>query len=186
LESTVEVERILVLWDDDRDRHVLPHLPSLSTQGLSLNESLELGAASAREECPETSIVVVPADLPALHGAELALCLARAAQFGRTYLPDAKTRGTTLLTARTGFPLLPAYGANSSAAHAATNAKQLEVRGVPSARTDVDDLESLGVALALGCGSHTLSTCASSRVAPELTVSWHPVGDSTDGHLASL
>jgi len=40
------------------------------------------------------------------------------------------------------------------------------VTGVQSVRYDVDNLESLARAMALGCGRHTLERCASHGLAP--------------------
>ena len=112
---------------------------------------------------------MVPGDLPALDPGELALCLERAACVPRAYLPDAAATGTTILTATQGFPLLPAYGGPSAAAHAATGAYVLNVSGLDSLRADVDDLESLARALALGSGHHTRTSCASQGLVSQVT-----------------
>ena len=168
LASTPAVERIIVLWDDPEDRWVLPTVAALCTQGHGLNESLELGAEAARSQLPGLGVLVVPGDLPALKPAELALCLERAARVPRAYLPDAAATGTTILTATHAFPLLPAYGGPSAAAHAATGAYSIDLSGLDSLRADVDDLESLARALALGCGHHTQSSCASQGLVPQV------------------
>ena len=168
LASTPAVERVIVLWDDPEDRSALPNVAALSTQGHGLNESLERGAEAARSQFPGLGVLVVPGDLPALDPAELAVCLERAARVPRAYLPDAAATGTTILTATQGFSLLPAYGGPSAAAHAATGAYSLDVSGLDSLRADVDDLESLARALALGCGHHTRTSCASQGLVPQV------------------
>ena len=168
LESTAAVARVIMLWDDDEDRDILPAVASLSTRGHGLNQSLEIGAERARCEFPGLALVVVPGDLPSLDAADLALCLERASRFCRAYLPDLAATGTTLLTATEDFPLLPAYGASSAANHAASGAYPLNVTGLDSLRADVDDLKSLARAMMLGAGHHTLATCASHGLAPEV------------------
>ena len=168
LASTPAVHRIVVLWDDPADRSVLPTVAALSTQGRGLNESLQMGAEAARSQFPGLGVLVVPGDLPALDPAELALCLERAARVPRAYLPDAAATGTTILTANRGCSLLPAYGGTSAAAHAATGAYSLSVSGLDSLRADVDDLESLTRALALGCGHHTTTSCVSQGLVPQV------------------
>ena len=168
LAATPAVESIIVLWDDPEDRSVLPTVAALCTRGRGLNESLELGAEAARSQFPGLGVLVVPGDLPALDPVELALCLQRAARIPRAYLPDAAATGTTILTATRGLPLLPAYGGPSAAAHAATGAHSLEVNGLDSLRADVDDLESLARALALGCGRRTRASCFSQGLVPQV------------------
>jgi 2-phospho-L-lactate guanylyltransferase len=165
--ATAGVEEVIVLWDDDEDRRVLPGVSSLSVHGLGLNASLYRGAAEART-LPGRGVFVVPGDLPALDPIELAGCLDRASRFPRAYLHDMRSTGTTILTATEDFPLLPAYGEGSAAGHAATGAHPLSVTDSDTLRTDVDDLDSLAAALALGCGHHTLATCASLGLALEI------------------
>lgn len=164
--ATDGVEHVMVLWDDDADRLSIPPVNGVSVAGLGLNGSVEQGALVARRRFAHLDVVVVPGDLPALDPLELEVCLARAGEHARAYLPDARGEGTTLLTTTRDLPLLPAYGAGSAAGHAATGSAPLRVAGVESARCDVDDLESLALALDLGCGHHTLDCCASLGLAP--------------------
>lgn len=155
LGATGDVDEVVVLWDDDGDRCVLPGVRSVSTAGLGLNASLDRGLAAARAELPGRAVVVVPGDLPGLDPVELARGLARASGLGRAYLPDRRGTGTTLLTATAGCPLLPAYGEGSAARHAATGAAALDPAGLDTVRADVDDLDSLVAALGRPCGPHT-------------------------------
>jgi 2-phospho-L-lactate guanylyltransferase len=164
--ATRGVEHVMVLWDDDADRIAVPAADGVSVASLGLNGSLEKGAALARYRFPHLDVLVVPGDLPALDPPELEVCLARAGEHHRAYLSDARGNGTTLLTATRDFSLLPAYGAGSAVAHAATGAHPLKETGVESARSDVDDLESLAQAMSLGCGHHTRSCCAALGLAP--------------------
>jgi 2-phospho-L-lactate guanylyltransferase len=163
------VDGVLVLWDDDDDRRVLPGVASVSTRGRGLNESLEYGANVAKALFPGRGLFVLPADLPALTPVELGVCLERASAFSRAYLPDAQSIGTTVLSSTSGVPLVPAYGARSASAHARSGAQRLDSTGLDSLRADVDDLRSLSQAMALGCGYHTLTACAHESLAPEVS-----------------
>ncbi|MBI2242909.1 MAG: 2-phospho-L-lactate guanylyltransferase [Nocardioides sp.] len=165
LEETPAVDAVLVLWDDELDRVVLPDVRSVRVAGLGLNASLERGAAVALDRLPGRGIVVVPGDLPALDPAELGHCLAEAARFRRAFLPDREGTGTTVLTAG-GGDLRPAYGAGSASRHAATGAVPLDVAGVDTVRADVDDLDSLAAVLGGRCGRHTRAAAA--RLGPAL------------------
>lgn len=167
LKRTPCVDEVIVLWDDDADRLVLPDVEWLPVGGLGLNASLERGAAVARACLPGLGLVVVPGDLPALDPSELALALEQASRFCRAYLTDAAGTGTTILTATEASTLLPAYGVGSAAQHAALGACSLGEIGVETVRTDVDDLNSLAVALAMGCGRHTRNVCADLALAAE-------------------
>lgn len=159
--ATTGVRRVIVLWDDVADRVQVPEVDGVAVEGLGLNASLEKGVTEARRRFPHLDVVVVPGDLPALDPLELEVCLARAGDHPRTFLPDARGDGTTLLTATGDAPLVPRYGAGSAAAHAETGANPLNLTGAESARCDVDDLASLARAMTLGCGHHTLEWCAS-------------------------
>jgi 2-phospho-L-lactate guanylyltransferase len=163
---TTGVRRVAVLWDDVADRVHVPDVDAVSVKGLGLNASLERGVTWARRWFPHLDVVVVPGDLPALDPLELEVCLARAGDHSRAFLPDARGDGTTLLTATGDVPLVPRYGAGSAGAHEATGASPLALTGVESARSDVDDLESLARAMSIGCGHHTLGCCASLGLTP--------------------
>ncbi|MEV8550955.1 2-phospho-L-lactate guanylyltransferase [Streptomyces glaucescens] len=128
--------------------------------GGGLNAALEHAAAAVRGECPESAVAALNADLPALRPAELARVLAAAAQFPRAFLPDAAEIGTTLLAARPGRELQPAFGPDSRARHRATGAVELELAGVDSVRQDVDTGADLRTALALGVGARTAAMAA--------------------------
>lgn len=159
--ATDRVDHVMVLFDDARDMAAVPAGEGWGVPGTGLNASIELGAALARRRFSDHGVVVVPADLPALAAEELTACLDAAERCRRGYLPDIEGAGTTILTVTGTGPVLPAYGAGSAAAHASTGAVRLADDGVPSVRTDVDDLRSLAAALALGCGDHTVSCCDS-------------------------
>jgi len=128
--------------------------------GGGLNAALEHAAAAVRAERPESAVAALNADLPALRPAELARTLDAAAEFPRAFLPDAAEIGTTLLTARPGRELRPAFGPDSRARHRASGAVELGPGGVDSVRQDVDTGADLRTALALGVGPRTAAMAA--------------------------
>lgn len=160
LAESASVRVIVVVYDHPADASLVAGVHPVVARGIGLNASIEYGAVEARRRFPNHDIVVVPGDLPALHPRELDVCLGRAAQYCRSYLRDREGTGTTILTATGDSPVLPAYGPGSAAVHHTTGAHALHPDDVPSVRTDVDDLKSLSHALALGCGSHSLTQCA--------------------------
>jgi 2-phospho-L-lactate/phosphoenolpyruvate guanylyltransferase len=125
-----------------------------------LNPALAHGVRSVRRERPGASVAALNADLPALRPGELASVLDAAAGCGRAFLADAAGIGTTLLSARPGQPLAPAFGGPSRARHLASGARELPLPDVDSVRRDVDTPEDLRVALALGVGPHTALAAA--------------------------
>jgi 2-phospho-L-lactate guanylyltransferase len=135
--------------------HLIPDEPAGG-----LNAALEHAAAVVRASRPDTAVAALNADLPALRPLELARVLDSAAEFPRAFLPDAATVGTTLLSARPGHELLPAFGGDSRARHRASGARELPLGDVDSVRQDVDTGEDLRAALALGVGPRTAAAAA--------------------------
>ena len=128
--------------------------------GGGLNPALAHAAAVVRASRPESAVAALNADLPALRPLELARVLDAAAEFPRAFLPDAAAIGTTLLTAREGRELRPAFGRDSRARHRASGAAELALEAVDSVRQDVDTGEDLRAALALGVGPRTAAAAA--------------------------
>ncbi|WP_406454101.1 2-phospho-L-lactate guanylyltransferase [Streptomyces sp. NBC_01622] len=128
--------------------------------GDGLNAALRHAVTVVRVSRPESAVAALNADLPALRPMELARVLDAAAEFPRAFLPDAAAIGTTLLTARAGRELLPAFGTDSRARHRASGAAELALDAVDSVRQDVDTGEDLRAALALGVGPRTAAAAA--------------------------
>lgn len=126
-----------------------------------LNAALEEAAEHAARHWPIDGVVALLADLPALRPEELAQALVAAAQHPRSYVPDADGTGTTLLAARPGVPLEPAFGTGSAARHA-TAAVALDAG--PGLRRDVDTAADLSAAVALGVGPATAALLADEAV----------------------
>ena len=117
-----------------------------------LNAALTEAAAWAAGNWPTDGVVALVGDLPALRPEDLADVLAQAARHSRGFVPDAAGTGTTLLSARPGTALAPAFGPDSAARHAA-GASRLDAR--PGLRLDVDTAADLRAATELGVGAST-------------------------------
>ncbi|MGD1220347.1 MULTISPECIES: 2-phospho-L-lactate guanylyltransferase [Streptomyces] len=128
--------------------------------GGGLNAALAHAAAVVRSRSPESAVAALNADLPALRPTELARVLDAAAEFPRSFLPDAAAIGTTLLAASPGRELLPAFGTESRARHRASGAVEIGLDAVDSVRQDVDTGDDLRAALALGVGPRTAAVAA--------------------------
>jgi 2-phospho-L-lactate guanylyltransferase len=99
-------------------------------------------------------------DLPSLRPDDLAAALALAALHPRAFVADRERTGTTLVTALAGVPLLTAFGAGSAAAHRALGLVELGPTADSTVTADVDTLEQLEVARALGLGPATQAALA--------------------------
>ena len=123
-----------------------------------LNQAVQEGADLAAQSWPDDGVAALLGDLPALRPEELAEALTAAAQVDHGYVPDAPGTGTTLLAARPGLPLQPAFGADSAARHGSF---AVQLPAGPGLRQDVDTLDDLRSALELGVGPRTLVAAAS-------------------------
>ena len=149
------VDQLWVVTDDPRTAalaaglgaRVVPDSPDAG-----LNAALAHGAATTGVRC----VAALHSDLPALRPAELDDALGRAAVVPRSFVADADGTGTTLLAVTDG-DLRPAFGRGSAAAHAAGGAVAL-TGDWPGLRRDVDTVEHLAVARALGTGPRTAAS----------------------------
>src|SRR5512144_2657567 len=152
------VEAVLVVTDEpgvareawDLGARVVPDSPNAG-----LNPALEHAALIARARWPGRAVAALSADLPALRPDDLARALDAATAHPRAFLPDASGTGTTLLCARVGQPLAPAFGAASRDGHRRGGAVELRLRGVESVARDVDTPDDLAAAARLGIGART-------------------------------
>ncbi|HEX4814960.1 MAG TPA: 2-phospho-L-lactate guanylyltransferase [Nonomuraea sp.] len=125
-----------------------------------LNTALRTGAAHAVRVAPDDAVGALQADLPALRPAELAVALEAAAEFDRSFVPDALDVGTTFYGVRPGLAFEPRFGGESRARHLAAGAKELGMPGIESVRRDVDTPDDLRAAITLGLGRHTAAVVA--------------------------
>ena len=152
------VAEVVVVTDDAAASAALGRLgarvvPDAPAAGL--NRALEHGVAAARARTPDTAVAALASDLPALRTDELDRALEAAASRRRTFVSDAADLGTTLLTARPGVGLAPAFGWGSAAEHLASGAIPCDLPDIPGLRLDVDTAADLEAAVALGVGPAT-------------------------------
>jgi len=127
--------------------------------GGGLNAAVRRGAEHLRRTGARHGVAALQADLPALRPEELDDALARAAErfvagAEAAFVADHTGTGTTLLVAAPGRPLRPRFGPGSAAAHALAGAVALD-GDWPGLRGDVDTVDDLARARALGVGPET-------------------------------
>lgn len=121
----------------------------------ALDRAVRAGVAAGRGEAPTAHVGVLLGDLPGLDPAELDAALALVEDHPLAVLPDAEGTGTTLLTARAGQVLDPAFGGGSAAAHAARGHARLDLPVASTLRHDVDVPADLDALLTRGVGGRT-------------------------------
>jgi 2-phospho-L-lactate guanylyltransferase len=119
--------------------------------GQGLNAAIAAGLERAGEDWCRTAALL--GDLPALTPGDLLDALSAAALHPQAFVPDRQSTGTVL---RCGRAFTPRFGRASAAAHEADGAVRLPL-DLPRLRTDVDDRESLLLAVALRVGPNTES-----------------------------
>lgn len=131
--------------------------------GFGLIVAIGAGLAVCDEDAPTA---VLLGDLPALHPADLAAALLAASEHSWAFVPDAEGSGTALVVAAAGLPHALRFGPGSAQAHAEAGYVDLTagLAGPPLAlttlRRDVDTLDDLEVARALGLGARTSAVLA--------------------------
>ncbi|WP_239117005.1 2-phospho-L-lactate guanylyltransferase [Planotetraspora phitsanulokensis] len=121
-----------------------------------LNAALRVGAAEAVQLAAGDAVGALQADLPALRPRELERVLTAALEFDESFVPDAAEVGTTFYGVRPGIAFRPRFGGESRARHLSGGAKELALEAIPSVRRDVDTVEDLKEAEALGLGPATI------------------------------
>ncbi|MEJ2860630.1 2-phospho-L-lactate guanylyltransferase [Actinomycetospora flava] len=135
--------------------------------GGGLNAAIHLGAAHLRRT-GSRAVAALQADLPALRPEELDEALAGAVALfatgaGAAVVADHAGTGTTLLVAAPARALRPRFGPGSARAHVRDGAVALD-GDWPGLRGDVDTVEDLTRARALGTGPATADWTARSPV----------------------
>lgn len=131
--------------------------------GGGLNESIQAGGSWVRSRWANAPIAVLPADLPYLAHTELEAALVRAGSYRLTVVADRVGRGSTLTTAAAGTDLNPQYGMDSLDRHQALGAECLNFPLWSGLRRDVDVVEDLSAAPALGAATAGLLQAASGQ-----------------------
>lgn len=158
---TEGVAQVLVATDDagfarDLDALGCHVMPDGDTN--DLNAALGQAVAEAGRRWPQLVPVALCADLPALRPGDLAAALAQVDGSRAAFVADTAGTGTTMyLAPHRGFA--PRFGPGSAAAHRSAGA--VEVSGeLATLRRDVDDVDDLRGAEALGVGPATLGALA--------------------------
>lgn len=138
---------------------VLPDKPAAG-----LNEALSYGAGYAQQRWPERGRCGLAGDLPAMQPTELAAVLRVAARLGVAFVPDANGTGTALYAAGPGSPFRPRFGPASRRQHLDGGAAEINADATGAAlaglRRDVDTLDDLRAAAAIGLGPRTRAELA--------------------------
>lgn len=166
--ASAAVARVIVVTDDDDVRAAVGGPSGLGVvvrpdvRRGGLNEAVRSGASYAVALAGPHPVAALPSDLPALLPDRLEAALAAASGHDRAFVPDAVGTGTTLLSATLGV-LHPHYGPDSAGAHARGGAARLDGHW-PGLRHDVDTIEDLLAAQALGLGSATTAVVRSADI----------------------
>jgi 2-phospho-L-lactate guanylyltransferase len=134
------------------DTRFVPDRPSLSRDGL--NSAIAIGFRAAAQWRPDSPILVLPADLPALTSHVLDETVDLMSVHDSAFVPDASGDGTTMSWGASPEHLKVAYGRGSALRHSAQGARALLEADV-RARLDVDTVGDLALARRLGLGIRT-------------------------------
>lgn len=153
-----EIAEVVVVSRDPRWRTILGHLGIRMVADApddSLNDALRRGAAACCHRSPDHGIAALTADLPSLRPSELRAALRRSSACTASFVADARGEGTTLFAAPVPALFDPRYGDSSRIRHLDAGACELEFPRRSGLRQDVDTLDDLAAAQALGLGRHT-------------------------------
>ncbi len=157
------VATVLVVTDDRDVRAVAGGLGAVvlpDGPAAGLNEALGYGAAYARKRWPARGLCALAGDLPAMQPAELAAALRAAAGLGEAFVPDADGTGTALYAAAPGSAFRPRFGPASRRRHLDGGAAEIDSRVLTGLRRDVDTVDDLRAAAAIGLGPRTRAELA--------------------------
>jgi len=146
------VRRIVVVLQDAADAHRFAALvDEVRLEGIpSLNLAIRRGETAVRRREQHGDLAVLPGDLPFVTSVEVDHALALAAGQPRSFVPDRRGTGTSLLATTAGVPLNPAYGPDSARRHRSSGAVVLPVAMGSGLRHDVDVLADLRARDAVG------------------------------------
>lgn len=156
--QTDSVATVLVVTDDAVVRDMVLGLGAVvlgDEPGAGLNEALGYGAGYARQRWPSRGVCAVAGDLPAMRPAELAAALRAAAALGVAFVPDADGTGTALYAATPGWAFRPRFGPASRRRHLDGGAAEIANAILTGLRRDVDTVDDLRAAAAIGLGPRT-------------------------------
>lgn len=124
-----------------------------------LDAAVAIGVRSAGQG-PRAALL---GDLPALRPEDLDAALIAADDLERAVVTDAEGTGSTLVTARAGAVWLSAFGEDSAARHGLLGCAVLDLPADSTLRRDVDTVDQLADAIALGVGPRTSAVLSAAR-----------------------
>jgi 2-phospho-L-lactate guanylyltransferase len=153
------VAEVVVITDDRRATMALGNVGArivADVPDAGLNPALKHGASVALSP----RIAALASDLPALRSPDLDAVLAESTRHVRAVVSDRSGTGTTLFAADRDQQFAPAFGENSFREHLRAGADDVSEFAGVSVRHDVDTLEALRSAVALGVGPETARAVA--------------------------
>ena len=157
------VAEVLVVTDDHRAAKQMQSLGArvvADVPDAGLNPALVHGVQFLASLHPDAGVAAVSSDLPALSAPAVEAVLALAAAVDLACVSDAAGTGTTVLAARSASSFRPSFGASSLRRHTDAGAVDFSAAADPGVRRDVDTIEDLAGAIALGCGAETTTLLA--------------------------
>ena len=155
---------VLVVTDDPEVSETAGDLGAIvlaDEPAAGLNEALGHGAGYARNKWPDRGVAGLAADLPALRPEELTTALTATARLRVAFVPDAAGTGTTLYAVSPGAPFRPRFGRSSRRQHLADGTAEVAAgRQLAGLRRDVDTVDDLRLAAAIGVGPRTRAVLA--------------------------
>ena len=158
LQESPDIDLVVVVTADDDVRADLEGVDVVPDHDQGLNHAISRGCDHVLAR-GGSRVVVVPSDLPCLTVAALADVVRTSSDHTHAYCPDAEGDGTTIVMSRNASALVTSYGAGSAAAHRAAGLATL-LEAPPEARREVDTVDHLREAQALGVGSRTSAAIA--------------------------
>jgi 2-phospho-L-lactate guanylyltransferase len=166
LRASAGIDRVVVVTSDVDVRAAVDGCETVGDPGTGLNDAVAQGCEHILAS-GGARIVVVPSDLPCLTASALDDVLRMSQGHAHAYCPDAEGDGTSIVVSRDPSGLVTSYGSGSAAAHRAAGLVPM-LDAPAEVRSDVDTLEQLREAEALGVGRRTAAAIdeLSARMSP--------------------
>lgn len=157
--TATRVAEVVVVTDDPEVAAEASRLPRVRVVGEGEPAGLDAAVATGAQSASGARAAML-GDLPALRPGDLDAALTAADDVERGLVRDAEGTGSTLVTARSGAVWLSAFGEDSAARHLLLGCVDLDIPGDSTLRRDVDTVEQLAQAQALGVGPRTAAVLA--------------------------
>lgn len=163
--AATRVDEVVVVTDDRGLTGACGALPGVRVIGEGEAAGLDAAIATGMRAAGPGPRAALLGDLPALRPADLDAALVAAESVERGLVRDAEGTGSTLVTARPGAVWLSAFGEDSAQRHLLLGCVDLAVPRGSTLRRDVDTVEQLAEASALGLGPRTAAVLAAAAAA---------------------